>query len=82
MSAYVKEEFRNQGIGKILIAEALEAGRKCSLHTVLSRIVEGNDTSIHIHEILGFTTVGTMREVGYKFDQLLDVRLMQLIYTD
>ncbi len=62
------------------MAEILAEGQKSGLHTVLSRIVEGNDSSIHLHEAAGFKNVGTMREVGYKFDQLLDVRIMQLIF--
>ncbi|MFB6367584.1 GNAT family N-acetyltransferase [Paenibacillus elgii] len=47
------------------------------MHTVLSRIVEGNDSSVHIHWQFGFDTIGTMREVGFKFDKLLDVVMMQ-----
>jgi phosphinothricin acetyltransferase len=80
LSVYVKAEYRNQGIGKKLIAGTLAAGRGCGLHTVISRIVEGNGASIHLHEVLGFTSTGTMREVGEKFGRLLDVRIMQLIF--
>ena len=80
MSVYVKSEFRGEGIGKKLISGILSAGIESGLHTVLSRIVEGNAASIHLHEVLGFTNVGTMREVGLKYDKLLDVRIMQLIY--
>jgi L-amino acid N-acyltransferase len=81
LSVYVKSAFRNQGIGKQLITNILAAGQNAGLHTILSRIVEGNDSSIHLHEINGFTTVGIMREVGYKFDKLQDVRIMQLLYS-
>jgi phosphinothricin acetyltransferase len=80
LSVYVKSEFRGEGIGKKLISAILSTGKECGLHTVLSRIVEGNAASIHLHEVLGFKNVGTMREVGQKFDRLLDVRIMQLIY--
>lgn len=81
MSVYVKSEYRNKGIGKQIITKILAVGQKTGLHTILSRIVEGNDSSIHLHEISGFKTVGIMREVGYKFEKLLDVRIMQLIYN-
>jgi L-amino acid N-acyltransferase len=80
LSVYVKSEFRNQGIGKKIMAKILAAGQEKGLHTVISRIVEGNSSSIHLHEISGFKTIGIMREVGYKFDKLQDVRIMQLIY--
>ena len=80
MSVYIKAEFRNQGIGKKLMDEILAAGQKCGLHTIVSRITEGNEASIHLHRVAGFQDIGVMREVGHKFDRLLDIRLMQLIY--
>ncbi len=81
LSVYVKSEFRNRGIGKKLLAKGLAAGKKCGLHTVVSQIVEGNGASIHLHEEAGFRTVGVLHEVGYKFEKLLDVRIMQLIFV-
>jgi phosphinothricin acetyltransferase len=36
-----------------------------------------NEASIALHAALGFVRVGVLREVGYKFDQWVDVTLMQ-----
>jgi L-amino acid N-acyltransferase len=80
LSVYIGAEHRNRGIGKRLMEETLSAGRQCGLHTVLSRVTEGNASSIHLHLLAGFENVGTMREVGFKFNRLLDVRIMQKIY--
>jgi phosphinothricin acetyltransferase len=80
LSVYVKAKYRNQGIGRKLMESVLAAGKKAGLHTVISRIVSGNDVSIHLHHELGFTDIGTMKEVGRKFGQLLDVDLMQKMY--
>jgi phosphinothricin acetyltransferase len=80
ISIYVRGSSRGHGIGKKLMAEIIPAGEACGLHTVLSRITEGNGASVHLHELQGFETVGIMREVGNKFDRLLDVRMMQKIY--
>ncbi|TBL73343.1 GNAT family N-acetyltransferase [Paenibacillus thalictri] len=80
LSLYIHADHRGQGIGKALMEQVLEAGREAGLHTVLSRIVAGNDSSIHLHEVFGFDHVGIMREVGFKFGSLLDVYLMQKIY--
>jgi phosphinothricin acetyltransferase len=80
ISIYVLETLRGQGIGKKLMTEIILAGARCGLHTVIARITEGNQASIHLHQLAGFESIGVMREVGYKFDRLLDVRLMQLIY--
>jgi L-amino acid N-acyltransferase len=80
ISIYIKEAFRGQGIGKQLMREVMKAGKKCGLHTVLSRITDDNQASIHLHELAGFENIGVMKEVGFKFNRLLDVRLMQYIY--
>lgn len=80
ISIYIHPDHRNKGIGKQLIKAILEAGRAGGLHCVLSRITQGNDKSIYLHEQNGFRTVGVLKEVGQKFGQLLDVTMMQLLY--
>jgi len=80
ISIYIKQEFRNHGIGKKLMTAIMREGERIGLHTVIARITEGNQSSIHLHEEAGFEDIGVMREVGRKFGRLLDVRLMQRIY--
>ncbi len=80
LSVYIEEGSRGRGIGTQLMMAVMDAGRECGLHTVLSRITEGNSISIRLHEAAGFDNVGTMREVGLKFGKLLDVRIMQFMY--
>ena len=58
----------------------LSEGRRVGLHTVIARIAEGNDVSIHLAESFGFHHIGVMKEVGKKFGRILDVYLMQKIY--
>jgi phosphinothricin acetyltransferase len=79
-SLYVKQEYRNRGIGRRLLENLMQEGERAGLHTVIARITEGNVESIHLHESVGFEHIGVMREVGRKFDRLLDVCLMQRIY--
>ena len=80
LSVYVKEKFRNRGIGRRLMQAVLEEGKKAGLHTIISRIAGGNDISVHLHRQFDFADIGTMKEVGNKFGQLLDVSLMQKMY--
>jgi L-amino acid N-acyltransferase YncA len=80
ISLYVREEHRRKGIGKQLMAAAIQAGKEAGLHTVIARIAGSNKISADLCKSYGFQYIGTMREVGKKFDQLLDVHLMQLIY--
>jgi len=80
ISLYIKEEFRGKGAGRKLLTDIMQEGERVGLHTVLARITTGNAVSIHLHESVGFEHVGVMREVGQKFDRILDVLLMQRIY--
>jgi len=79
VSLYVAPAWQRQGIGKLLLPAILSAGREAGLHCVLARITEGNQISVDLHLKNGFATIGIMKEVGCKFDKLLDVTLMQKI---
>ena len=80
LSLYVKPEYQKKGIGKKLMKEIVEEGKKTGLHAVLSRITDGNKVSIKLHEMFGFKHVGVLKEVGFKFGKRLDVYLMEKIY--
>jgi phosphinothricin acetyltransferase len=80
VSVYVHHKYRGQGIGKKLLEVITLEGKKVNNHTILARIAGGNEISVHIHEQLGYTHIGTMREVGEKFGKLIDVSIMQYMY--
>jgi len=79
LSLYIKEKYRGQGIGRKLLEAIIQEGKKTGLHTVIASITEGNETSIYLHETVGFFHIGIMKEVGQKFEKRLDVYLMQKI---
>jgi L-amino acid N-acyltransferase YncA len=81
ISLYVKKNHQGKGIGRKLMKAVLDKGRAAGLHTVLARIAEGNEISVHLHQTMGFKHVGIMKEVGRKFNRLLDVYLMQKLYN-
>lgn len=80
LSLYVASQARGRGVGTALMAEVLRLGREAGLHTVISRIAEGNEVSLRLHDTFGFTHVGTMKEMGFKFGRLLDVEIYQLLF--
>ena len=80
VSVYIHKDFRGRGIGSKLLEIVTLEGGKAGNHTVLSRITEGNESSIHIHEKFGYRHIGVMKEVGFKFGKFLDVNMMQYIY--
>ena len=80
VSLYVHKDYRNQGIGKRLLEMLTLEGKTVGLHSLIARITEGNEKSFYLHELFGFEDVGTLKEIGKKFGNYLDVRIMQKIY--
>ena len=76
-SFYVKSEFRGRGIGRKLKEATIEEARRLKFHTLIARVAEGSEESIHLNQSVGFVLVGTMKEVGCKFGRRLDVHIMQ-----
>jgi len=79
---YVKAEFRRRGIGRQLKQAIIEEGRRLKLHTLIAKVAEGSEASLHLNESLGFKHVGVLKEVGNKFGKLLDVHILQLIFDE
>ena len=77
VSVYVDHNYRGRGVGKKLLEVLTAEGEKANLHNLISRISEGNLSSIHIHELFGFTHIGVMKQAGKKFGKFLDVHMMQ-----
>jgi len=74
---YVSSEFGRRGIGWQLYTELLARLADAGVHTVLGGISVPNDPSSAMHKKLGFELIGTMREVGRKFDRWIDVEYWQ-----
>ena len=76
---YIAPTHRGLGLGTKLNNALIETAREIGFHTVIARITAGSVASIRLHERCGFEHVGTMKEVGHKFGQHLDVHVMQLM---
>ena len=77
ISLYVQSEYRGLGIGRQLIEIIVDIAAGTKLHSIIARITEGNEQSIHLHKINSFEVIGVMKKAGIKFGKLLDVTLMQ-----
>ena len=73
VTIYVAEEARGGGVGRALYTKLLEALRQAEFHTAFAGIALPNPGSIALHEAVGFTHLGTYREVGFKFGRWHDV---------
>ena len=78
-SLYVEAGHRGKGVGTALKRAVIEGARSLGFHVLIEQIAEGADASRHLSERFGFSHVGTLREVGRKFGQTLDVHLYQLV---
>jgi phosphinothricin acetyltransferase len=76
-SVYVHRDHQGTGIGRGLLEELVRVATAHGFHACMARIVGGHKASITLHERCGFEVVGTEREVGRKFNQWLDVVLME-----
>ena len=76
-SFYVHSTHRGRGIGRMLKEAIIEEARRLKFHTIIARVAEGSNESIHLNESVGFAHVGTLKEVGRKFGRILDVHIYQ-----
>ena len=81
-SFYVRSTHRGRGIGRRLKEAIIEEARRLGFHTLIARIAEGSNESLHLNSSVGFVHVGTLKEVGRKFGRLLDVHIMQKMLTE
>jgi L-amino acid N-acyltransferase len=79
VSFYVAPQFRNQGIGKELLSHLISMCTQTNLQTIISRITQGNDSSIHLHKLNNFEMVGVLKKCGNKFGKVIDVTIMQKV---
>ena len=78
VSVYVAPGAHGQGLGRRLYDELVDLLRADGVHLALAGVALPNDTSVRLHEAVGFELVGTMREVGHKFDRWIDTAWYQL----
>lgn len=78
-SIYVAESVRLQGVGRALGEAILEKLRSAGYHSVVGVVALPNPASERLLEALGFRSVGTIREAGFKLDRWWDVQLWQRV---
>jgi L-amino acid N-acyltransferase YncA len=76
-SIYLADEARGQGLGRALLAELMAQAEKAGVRKLIAVIGDSaNHGSVGVHRSAGFSLVGVLKSCGWKFDQWLDVVMM------
>lgn len=78
-SLYVQKEHRGKGLGKQILAELIKQAERQDYHCLMAGIDASNAASRNLHQTFGFAFCGRMRQVGFKFNQWLDLEFYQLL---
>ena len=77
-SIYVNAEETGRGVGRLLLRPLLE---QCSAlgYRQMIAVIGGSETlpSIKLHQALGFSHIGVLPAIGFKFGRWIDTVLMQ-----
>ena len=77
-SIYVADGQHGKGLGRLLMNALIAACEAAGVRKLIAVIGDsGNHGSIGVHQAAGFTPVGTMRSVGWKFGRWLDIVMME-----
>jgi len=77
-SIYIDKAEAGRGLGRALLAAVLDRCAELGYRQMVA-VIGGSDTwpSIRLHAALGFTRIGVLPAVGFKFGSWVDIVLMQ-----
>jgi len=73
VTIYMHPDYVGKKIGQQLYAELLRQLKEKNYRVLLACIAIPNSASVGLHEKFGFTQAAEFKEVGFKFNQWLDV---------
>jgi phosphinothricin acetyltransferase len=79
VSAYIDATIRGSGVGASLYESLFNILRLQGYFNAYAGITLPNPASVRLHEKMGFTPVGTYRQVGYKGGSWHDVAWYELV---
>jgi phosphinothricin acetyltransferase len=77
ITVYLSATSTNKGMGTALYKALFSELKRKNIHSVMGGITLPNDASIALHEKFGMVKVAHFTEVGFKFNQWLDVGYWQ-----
>ena len=72
-TVYLDRHLLGQGLGAALYGALLDRLPALGVHAAIGTISWPNPASVALHEKMGFTTVGRLPQIGFKFGNWIDV---------
>ena len=72
-TVYVARSAHRRGIGRALYTELLDLLTRQGFHSAFAGIVPPNESSVGLHESMGFAYLGTFAEIGFKHGKFHDL---------
>jgi len=77
VSVYVRNDYKGQGIGRLLLEKLIILSEEEGFWTLQTGVFPENESSIFLHKILGFQIVGVRQGLGKHNGVWRDVVLME-----
>ena len=74
---YIADAARGRGLGRALYSELLAEVARRGFRSAIAGITLPNEPSAALHRALGFESVGTVRDAGWKHGRWCDVEFWQ-----
>jgi phosphinothricin acetyltransferase len=82
-SIYVDAAYQRRGIARRLLQTVIDACTELGYRQMVAVIGDSeNHASIGLHRALGFTEIGRLPNLGFKFERWLDIVLLQRALGD
>ena len=78
-ATYLDQGARGQGLGTRLKEAVIARCRTVGYHHLVAKVFADNTASVHYNLRLGYTVVGTQREIGRRGGRWIDIVILQLI---
>ena len=82
ITVYIDKTSAKQGFGTALYMALISELKSLKMHVIIGVITLPNEQSVALHEKMGMTKVAHFYEIGYKFEQWLDVGYWQARLCD
>lgn len=82
-SIYVDQTVQRRGVGRLLLSRLIDACAAQGFRQMVAVIGDSeNRASIELHKQLGFSQVGLLPNLGFKFGRWLDIVILQRALGD